>query len=42
MKKPYTEPNVETVVFSAKDDILLNSDVDMDVSNLFESTGTLN
>ena len=41
MKKQYQEPTVQTVELTEKDDILLNSDVDIDVGGLYGSS-TLN
>ena len=41
MKIQYTEPTVQTVKLDEKDDILLNSDVDIDVGGLYGSS-TLN
>ena len=41
MKKQYKEPTVQTVELDEKDDILLNSDVDIDVGGLYGSS-TLN
>ena len=41
MKKQYKEPTVQTVKLDEKDDILLNSDVDIDVGGLYGGS-TLN
>ena len=38
MKKQYTEPTVQTVALTEKDDILLNSDVEIDVGGLYGSS----
>ena len=41
MKKQYTEPTVQTVKLDEREDILLGSDVDIDVGGLYGSS-TLN
>ena len=41
MKKQYQEPTVQTVKLDEKEDILLNSDVEIDVGGLYGSS-TLN
>ena len=41
MKKQYTEPTVQTVALTEQEDILLNSDVDIDVGGLYGGS-TLN